>query len=558
MKGHAKIDSETPESESDTPEAPASEVAETKDGEISKKVAPKMSRPMHEIRLGEDQALKDYLDLLGPDGSIRVRIVRDTPRTIRVNGRDYSTHGHLDTVNECVDEEYLSREYGGGTYNLTITSRRKSEGGSFKYAGHRQIVVAGDPKIEKLPTNATQPATAPAQAPSGEPLMKEVVGLLKDELSHAREVKPEGISPAVQLLIDQMREDARRRDRDLEQLRRDLAVAQNQKPPEDTFKDKLLSSLVDGESGRIVSIRAQHESELRSVKEGHLQEIRLIEDRHDRAVKQMQQSHELMLASLKASYEREIAALNTSHQVTAAATTTTSSVTITTLNADIKRLEREVDTLRAENKDLRDRKDKPLLEQLKEMKTLKDAFSEDGDGDSSTADKVIAAVPAAIESIGGLIQMGRGQAAQLQPGAAQQPQAQQPAKPRVAIHPKTGERFVQRGNQIIPAKPKPKLITTDAGEQIEVPKIEGPTLALIITMLEAAFGRDEDPAIIAQTSRAQIPPDILAWIQQHHTDQVSGVDLFMSKVAKLPGTSPLASQLGRVWLRKVGAALIGE
>src|SRR5690348_16409942 len=102
MKGHAKIvDSETPETESD-PETPASEASESKEGEASKKapVAPKLTRPMQEIRLSEDQALKEYLDLLGPDGSIRVRIVRDSPETIRVNGRDHATAGHLATVNE--------------------------------------------------------------------------------------------------------------------------------------------------------------------------------------------------------------------------------------------------------------------------------------------------------------------------------------------------------------------------------------------------------------------------------------------------------------------------
>jgi len=37
-----------------------------------------------------------------------------------------------------------------------------------------------------------------------------------------------------------------------------------------------------------------------------------------------------------------------------------------------------------------------------------------------------------------------------------------------------------------------------------------------------------------------------------------GVDGFLTDVAKLEGTSPLASQAGRNWTRKVGKALLGE
>jgi len=37
-----------------------------------------------------------------------------------------------------------------------------------------------------------------------------------------------------------------------------------------------------------------------------------------------------------------------------------------------------------------------------------------------------------------------------------------------------------------------------------------------------------------------------------------GVDGFMSKVAKLQSASPLASQAGRNWVRKVGKALVGD
>jgi hypothetical protein len=556
---------------SDTPEEDA-ELAPEGEGVTEESVAaaapkkpatppvPRLTKPMQEIKLGEDQALKDYLDMLGPDGSIRVRINREAPKTVRVNGRDYPTAGHLDTVNECIDEEWLREQYGGGTYKLTITSRRQTEGGSFKYAGHRQVVVAGDPKIEKLPTNAVAATpSGPAPAPESAGMVKEVMGLLKDELGHAREAKPQGIDPAVQMVIDQLRDDAKRRDAQMDKLQQQLDQARHQKPPEDPFREKMLDKLIDGDSARVTALRAQHESELRAAKDGHVQEVRLIEDRHDRTIKQMQQTHELMLAGMKASYEREIAALNASHQATATANTATKEVTVVTLNAEIKRLERDNDELRKDNRDLREKKDKPLIEQLKDMKTLKEAFSdgEEGDGSASTIREIAGMIPSAIEGIGGI--MASRSAAQQQPQQVQAraaAQAQQ-QRPRVVAAP-NGERLMQVGNKLVPVKPKPKVVTTDAGETIEIPKIEEPTLRLIISQLEAAFGRDEDPNIVAQSAKAMIPPDILAWILQHHTEQVSGVDLFMQKVAKLPGSSPLATQGGRNWLRRVGAILIGE
>ncbi len=522
--------------------------------------APRLTKPMQEIKLGEDQALKDYLDMLGPDGSIRVRINREAPKTVRVNGRDYPTAGHLDTVNECIDEEWLREQYGGGTYKLTITSRRQTEGGSFKYAGHRQVIVAGDPKIEKLPTNAAAvPSGTPTPSSESGGAVKEVMSLLKDELAHAREAKPQGIDPALQMVIDQLRSDARRRDEQMDKLQLQLDQARNQKPPEDPFREKLLGSLIDGESGRLQSLRMMHDSEISKLKEGHAQEVRLIEDRHDRAMRQAQQSHELMLANMKASYEREIAALNTSHQVAATATTTTKDVAVMTLNAELKRMEKEVDTLRAENKDLRERKDKSVIDQIKDMNVLKEALGggEDGEGSASTIKEIAGMIPAAIEGIGGIMASRTAAAQQPQQVQARAAAQAQQQRPRVVAAP-NGERFVQAGNKLVPVKAKPKVVTTDAGETIEIPKIEEPTIRLIISQLEAAFGRDEDPDIVAQSAKAMIPPDILAWILQHHTEQVSGVDLFMQKVAHLPGSSPLATQGGRNWLRKVGAILIGE
>lgn len=132
---------------------------------------------------------------------------------------------------------------------------------------------------------------------------------------------------------------------------------------------------------------------------------------------------------------------------------------------------------------------------------------------------------------------------------------QQPARPRVVAN-KQGQRFVQAGNQLVPVRPKPKIVTNEAGAQIEAPQVEEAQLALLINSMEQAFRRDEAPPIVAQTGRTFVPPHILAWIRDNDTENTSGLELFLSKVARLPNTSPLASQAGRMWLRQVGKALL--
>jgi hypothetical protein len=267
------------------------------------------------------------------------------------------------------------------------------------------------------------------------------------------------------------------------------------------------------------------------------------------------------MGMIKSSYERELAAIRSSHETALAARGATAEIQVHTLSSEIKRLERDNDELRKDNRELREKKEKGLVEQIKDLEVVKEALGVDKEDGASTADKVIAAIPAAVESIGGIIQSRMSQQAATQAQAQAQVQAQARVakpQPRVVVSQKTGERYIQTGNKIEPVKPKPRLVTTDAGEQIEVPQIAPTVITAIIAQLEAAFGRSEEPAIVAQTGKAQIPPDILAWIRQHHTDQVSGVDLFMTKVAKLPGSSPLATQAGRNWLRRVALALINE
>jgi hypothetical protein len=77
-------------------------------------------------------------------------------------------------------------------------------------------------------------------------------------------------------------------------------------------------------------------------------------------------------------------------------------------------------------------------------------------------------------------------------------------------------------------------------------------LATAISYLEKAFSGNQEPATVATSVRPFLAEEIMQSIQS------VGIDVFFAKVAKLPSASPLSSQAGKNWVRKVGKALVGE
>jgi len=537
--------------------------------------AERMSPTMTAIRNEEERSLKEWLDGLGQVGAFKVQLRREQPKHVRVNGRDVKTEGFLETYDHSIDEEFIQKEHGGGTYAIKVT--RRGANGSYKYEPglHRTITIAGDPSLERLPssTPAAGAAPAPTQPAEGLGFVKETFGVLTKEIDRLHErserkepVVPKGIDPALQVVLDQMRRDADRRDKEVGELRVELARARDTKPAEDPIKDKILGSLIDGESGRIAALRLTHDSELRQIKDATVAEQSRRDDRHERDVAALRAGHEREIATMKASYEREIAALRQTHEVTSAISTQSSNLQLKVLENDNKRLERELDALRIEVKDLRARKDKTIVEQAKDLETIKDALGLDS-GDKTNFDKLLEVVssPAAAEFVGRIVG-GKETAAATTTAAT----AQAAGPSRTLVQAADGQKYWhvtdgKGGQRLVPAKKKPKVIPaivnpdgTVATPEIVLPEIDPTQIAVVVGYLERAFASRQEPEVVAQSGRTTVPEEILTWIRTHDTEQVSGVDLFMSKVAKLPGTSPLLSQAGKNWLRKVGKALVGD
>jgi len=334
----------------------------------------------------------------------------------------------------------------------------------------------------------------------------------------------------------------------------------NQKPAEDPLKDKLLESMIGGERGHVEALRLRHESELRQAKDAAVEDQKRLYDRHDRD-----------LAQLRAGHERELASLRSSHDVALASMKSSYEIQVKVLESDIRRLERDNNEHRADVKDLRSRKDKTIVETAKELEAVRNALGLDDGGDKSNFDKFleVATSPAAGEFVSRIVGPGQAAAAAAAAAPPQQQQAPQQQSRQLVKDPASGQTFLlvtdAKGQRLVPVKKKPKVIPattnpdgTVATPEIQLPEVDQASVALVVAYLERSFAGNQEPEIVAQSGRTSVPEEILTWIREHDSDAVSGVDLFMSKVAKLPSTSPLTTQLGKNWLRKVGKALVGE
>jgi len=516
---------------------PTEDGATEGDGE---KPANKVSKPIRDVRLIGDQSIKDFVESLPTDGSFKIWLYRRDPETLidPATGRSVPCAGFLATYTQPVDEPFLLQRYGGGKYELII--KRKDERGSYVYAAARTLVIGGEPLPSALPRN--QPSTAAAAAapaaPENQGVVKELLGMVKDQVAKAENRLPGGDDTS-RVIFERMLD---QRTQELVDLRRELAEIRNHKPEQDPFKDSILNKFMADDGARAQAMRIAHEAEIRAIKEGQAQHEARLHDRAERDRDQMQRSHDRELSNVKASNDLALAALKQSMDMQ-----------IVLLKDEARRLEKSNDELRVEVKDLRAKKEKTLVEQAKDLREIKEALSVDDDEkDPSISGKIMDVIgnPATMEFAQGLISRAKGgppaqQAVQM-PRPMQHPRAQ--VRPQIVKDPNSGQAFIQRGNQLQPVRRRGPV--TEDGT--EMPHVDPDSVRNAISVLEAAFSNGTEPELVAQSAKSMMPPELIAAIRDH------GVDAFLAKIARIPAESPLSAQDGRNWVRKVGKALVGE
>ena len=492
------------------------------------------SKAMSEMRNNEDRNLKDWMEEISPGGAIRVKVTRTSPKS----WKGLIVGGALATYDHQIDEEWIRDHHGGGNFMLVVQKPR-TNGAGWIYAGGRAIGIAGDPRTDDVFRDRTGEAPANGASTPANGIVDKTFSVLERELANARSQQHVQHGPdteTIRMMMGPMQQQLDQMGNMLREKDRQLAAAQVVKPVErDEFRDKMLDKLLDGDSARINSLRSQYESELRQVKEGAMQNESRLRDSFERDKQSLAMSHERELNALRSAYDMRVAG----QEVGANASRTL-------MDGEIRRLQADLSEAKSELVALRLKKEKGTVEMMTEMAHLREVMGEafGDDKEKSTLDKALEIGVPALQAM---------LAKTEQPAAPPpQPQSQfRPRPPQLMTGPDGNlYRPGPNGKPILVRERTRAVPPSETGQPSSIPEIPVTTIKVAVDFLESAFRNNQDPSEVATSVRSMVPADVLAAIRE------LGIDGFLTNVARLDGTSPLASQAGRNWTRKLGKSLL--
>ena len=528
--------------------------------------SPRDSKVIQQMHEKEDKNLVGWLEELNPGGAIRVKVQRQQPKV----WKGLNVGGVLATYTQQIDEDFIRDHHGGGDFYL-IVQKPKASGAGWQWAGGRMISIAGDPRTDDVYRDKGDDAAPNAAAPTNG-IVDRVMSSMERQLEREQERQerdrrqlerqqqerphlPSGapdseylrlLMAPMQKQLDQMGVMLRDKDHQLNEAR------QAPPPQRDEFRDKMLDKMLDGENARITSLRSQYESELRQVKQSSMDNESRLRDSFDRDKLALGMSHDRELSTLRSSYDMRFSAQESSNATSRAL-----------MDGEIRRLQADLAECKHELATLRLKKDKTILEQATEFSAIKEAISDiTGGGDEkekSTLEKgleILGNMPAVQAGLQKFASGESAPAVDANGNRAQHTQhvqhvQQQAPKPRLLEGP-DGNLYKQLpdGNvQLVRrrATAAPPVVAVEAA----APNIAPGTIKIAVDYLEAAFRSGQESDQVAASVRTMIPSEVLGVIRAR------GVDAFLADVAKIETTSPLATQAGRNWVRKVGKALLG-
>jgi hypothetical protein len=487
-----------------------------------------------------EQSIGDYMErLLGAGVPVRVVVVRDRPKE---DANGVSITGTIDTFDEALEVEDIKELYGGGSYRLLFHLMNAK--GSWEYASARTVKISGPPKIlHGAPKGHGSDETS--ENPS---VLRDVLRMSREQSEasmrraerierEAREQRDPSTEMFPHLLETMSRSEA--------ENRRFMAQMMDRRGDQSGIHE-LLGKSIESESARVLQLQARHESEIRQRDMMHQEEVNRVTTRYEQNMQWQQASHEREIATVRSTAEIQLSTVKTAHE------------------SERRGWERENQTLREENKELkkeldklRSTKDKSVLDQLTEIKMLKETFEDSGllssgkEEEGSTIERIIGGVMGSplAESVASRL-AGPGMAAAA--GAVpQQPEAQMAPSPEeipvnTPIQMPDGNVAVRRPDgsvKVLKPKRKPK-----PGEPPPL-DLDQPMVDLAVQYMENAINAGREPDEFAASARSLVPADIRRALQTH------GVDHFLTSVAKLGPESPLLSMHGKQWARKVVEAL---
>jgi hypothetical protein len=485
-----------------------------------------------QIREEEEQDTASYLQSLAATMPIRVTLRRTTPRLWK--GTNIS--GTIETYEEPITEEMVKEAHGGGKYQLVI--KTPDSKGRFVYRANRTIEIAGDPRIDGLIISSNDDKSSPA--PSGpDPAVLHALNMSSRMVDAAeRRASERGTDPALAMAMDEMR--ALR----AEMKTKDDRMMEVLTAKKDSAAEMLLGKAIDGESARIQSMQARMESELRQKNDTHRAEIdrlhqryediaRRQEDSHKREIDMITRSLDSQMATLKLSYEGQIEGFKRE---------------ITHLAAQLNKSETELAALRVK----KDKSPTDTISEIVAMKTALESLTGSGEKEEGSAfERIVGNVMDSPLISGIATRVAGGPEAAAAATNTAQPQGDIDIPFNQPVQLPDGRIIMRKTSGAIVEIKRKVPAPSPTGGPVEVSDTD---IKVAIQFMETALAGDADPDEFARTARNLAPS--LASGPMRDFLKTQGVDALLERVAKLSPGSPLLSQHGKNWTRKVAKALL--
>lgn len=499
-----------------------------------------------------DLGLRDWIETLGNNDDFRIKIDRKTPSKYMTKNGPIEIKGHLETIeDDLIDEETIKELYGGGSYRVVL--ERRNPRGNFEYFKARTVTIPGKPNLKQygIDEDDSTAGNASLQAQAMETMKQ----LIRNGGSNGG--NPQQMAAMMQTMMQPVMVQLEASQKAQNELQARIAQKDSQllqilaeRGKVDPAQNQLLDKMWSSESGRLESLRAQHESELRMMRENHREDLKRLEQNNKDTINRLSDAHAREIDSLNRSYAGQIEAYKTSFETR-----------IDGLKSEISRLERELNEKNSEVGELRAKKDKSIADQTMELasihESLKNVFGGNDEDPPKWYERIATTVldnPDAIKSlVGAGAPPPQPQAALPQPQAAQLPPPGQPFQipgdSRVFIRDEVGNtrEMTQQELQALQAEHEAAQAAQNGGVRPPNPG----EVRVAIMFMENAIKNGTEPETFAESARSAIPADILRYIE------AKGPDAFLDEMAnQLEPSSPLRGQTGRNFVRKVSKYLL--
>jgi hypothetical protein len=527
------------------------------------KPPPPAADPMADVTRDADamsaSELKEYLgNLTASNAEMQFALSREKPTLFK----GVPCHGMIDKFFEAPDEDDIRATYGGGTYKLVI--HRRDATGKMKYVTTRRFSIAGDPILTSLPGYEGKDTAAPVVVSPGGKAADAAIHVLQTEVDRMRQredrnMQQSGFDPALIQMLQapfaaQMTEMSQTiRDLQTQLLSKtDQAVAAAAQRPDTHFQDNLLEKMFTSDATRLEAMREAHASELRQLRESHRDELRKLKDDHSDAIKAIDKRWEQVVTAITGAKDTESRIIGSAKDSEIRSLEAGYKLQISMLEREIAQLRADFAKSEGEVGALRAKKDKTLVEQANEINEIKEALGvgedkEERGGIGGTLERIVESVLENPEAIGDLLGMRKTAEAAPQESAAARVQAK-----RVAIAQRKAAQVnaAPVAGQAAPAVP---AVAGAPAEPAALPKPERPAegdIKLAVTFIENAIRSGTEPEVFAESTRSLVPRNVMAYLE------AVGIDEFLGTVSSLDAASPLRTQAGRNWIRKVAKYLV--